>query len=116
MLRLSAATAGAAALAPIPDWSAYAKEPERHKGPVSKTVAIVGGGVAGLAAAYRLQAGRRIAGASNRWGGRMYTQYDLYKGAFCELGDEFVYTDHEDLQNLGKELGVENAEPHHRRR
>jgi monoamine oxidase len=54
--------------------------------------------------------------ASNRWGGRMYTQYDLYKGAFCELGDEFVYTDHEDLQNLGKELGVENAEPHHRRR
>jgi protoporphyrinogen oxidase len=86
---------------------------------VSKTVAIVGGGVAGLTAAYRLQAAGAspvLFEASNRWGGRMYTQYDWYKGTFCELDDEFVYTDHEDLQNLGKELGVENAEPHHRRR
>jgi NADPH-dependent glutamate synthase beta subunit-like oxidoreductase len=80
MLRLSAAAAGAAALAPIPDWSAYAKEPERHKGPVPKTVAIVGGGVAGLTAAYRLQAAGAspvVFEASNRWGGRMYTQYDF---------------------------------------
>ena len=26
---------------------------------------------------------------------------------FCELGGEFVDTDHEDLQKLGAELGVE---------
>ncbi len=50
LLRLSAAAAGAAALSPVLDWSAYAKQ-ERPKGPV----AIVGGGVAGLTAAYRLQ-------------------------------------------------------------
>jgi monoamine oxidase len=45
--------------------------------------------------------------ASNRWGGRMFTQYDFYKGMFCELGGEFVDTDHEDLQKLAKDVGVE---------
>ena len=35
------------------------------------------------------------------------TQYDFYKGMFCELGGEFVDTDHEDLQKLAKEVGVE---------
>ena len=45
--------------------------------------------------------------ASNRWGGRMFTHYDFYKGMFCELGGEFVDTNHEDLQKLGTELGVE---------
>ncbi len=110
LLRLSAAAAGAVALAPMTDWSAYAKKPERHKTPRPKTVAIVGGGVAGLTAAYRLyKAGAApvVFEASNRWGGRMYTQYDFYQGMFCELGGEFVDTDHEDLQQLGKELGVE---------
>src|SRR5512143_1779389 len=51
LLRLSAAAAGAAALLPVTDWSAYAKKPERHKKPKPQTVAIVGGGVAGLTAA-----------------------------------------------------------------
>ena len=110
MLRLSAAAAGAAALVPITDWKAYAKKPKRPKGPVPQSVAIIGGGVAGLTAAYRLQqAGAKpvLFEASNRWGGRMFTQYDFYKGMFCELGGEFVDTDHEDLQKLGAELGVE---------
>src|SRR5580765_4577926 len=104
LLRLSAAAAGAAALSPVLDWSANAKQ--RPKGPV----AIVGGGVAGLTAAYRLQAagGKPIVfEASNRWGGRMFTQYDFYKGMFCELGGELVDTNHEELRALGKELGVE---------
>src|SRR6185437_13725955 len=53
MMQLSAAAAGAAAVTPVLDWSAYAKQ-ERPKGPI----AIIGGGVAGLTAAYRLyQAG-----------------------------------------------------------
>ena len=29
----------------------------------------------------------------------MFTQYDFYKGMFCELGGELVDTNHEDLQN-----------------
>jgi monoamine oxidase len=86
------------------DRSAYAKKP----GPSS--IAIVGGGVAGLTAAYRLQqrgAKPVLFEASNRWGGRMFTQYDFYKGMFCELGGEFVDTGHEDLQKPASEVGVE---------
>ena len=67
--------------------SAYARG--QPKGPI----AIVGGSVAGLTAAYRLhQAGKTpiVFEASNRWGGRMFTRYDCYKGMFCELGGEFV--------------------------
>ncbi len=104
LLRLSAAAAGAAALSPALKWSAYAEE----KG--AQSIAIVGGGVAGLTAAYRLQAAGMkpvVFEASNRWGGRMFTHYDFYKGMFCELGGEFVDTNHEDLQKLGSELGVE---------
>jgi monoamine oxidase len=105
LLRLSAAAAGAVVLSPVLDWNAYAKQ-ERPKGPV----AIIGGGVAGLTAAYRLQAAGAtpiVFEASNRWGGRMFTVYDFYKGMFCELGGEFVDTNHEDLQTLASELGVE---------
>ena len=68
---------------PVLDWRAFAKE----KTPPS--IAIVGGGVAGLTAAYRLQAAGVkpvLFEASSRWGGRMLTVYDFYKGMFCELG------------------------------
>ena len=105
-MQLSAAAAGAAAVTPVLDWSAYAKQ-ERPKGPV----AIIGGGVAGLTAAYRLhEAGGTpiVFEASNRWGGRMLTAYDKpYKGMFCELGGELVDTNHEDLRNLCAEFGIE---------
>ena len=107
LLRLSAAAAGAAALSPVLDWSAFAKD----KAPPS--IAIVGGGVAGLTAAYRLQAvGVKpiLFEASSRWGGRMLTVYDFYKGMFCELGGLFVDTGHEDLKTLAGELGVELQE------
>jgi len=102
LLRLSAAAAGAPALAPVLDRRAYAKKP----GPSS--IAIVGG-VAGLTAA-SFAAARREAGSvrsQQPLGGRMFTQYDFYKGMFCELGGEFVGTGHEDLQNLATEVGVE---------
>jgi monoamine oxidase len=104
LLRLSAAAAGATALSPVFKWSAHAKEE------APRSIAIIGGGVAGLTAAYRLQAAGMkpiVFEASNRWGGRIFTQYDFYKGMFCELGGEFVDTNHEDLQKLGAELGVE---------
>jgi NADPH-dependent 2,4-dienoyl-CoA reductase/sulfur reductase-like enzyme len=74
LLRLSAAAAGAPALAPVLDRRAYAKKP----GPSS--IAIVGGVVAGLTAAYRLQqhgAKPVLFEASNRWGGRMFTPIRL---------------------------------------
>jgi monoamine oxidase len=102
LLRLSAAAAGAAALAPVIDWRAHAKDQ-------LPSVAIIGGGAAGLTAAYRLQAADVkpiVYEASNRWGGRMFTQYDFYRGMFCELGGELVDSNHEDIQNLANELGV----------
>ena len=71
MMRLSAAAAGAAALSPVLDWSAYAKQ-ERPKGPDSDH------------RRRRCRADRRLSPArsrqnpivfeaSNRWGGRMFT-------------------------------------------
>ena len=107
LLRSSAAAAGAAALSPLLDWSAYARG--QPKGPI----AIVGGGVAGLTAAYRLhQAGKTpiVFEASNRWGGRMFTKYDFYKGMFCELGGELVDSNHHDLQGLLDEFGLKTQE------
>jgi monoamine oxidase len=74
-------------------------------------VAIIGGGVAGLTLAYRLQkAGRRatIYEASGRLGGRMFTKRNFNnEGMFCELGGELVDTYHEPLIKLAAEVGVD---------
>jgi monoamine oxidase len=83
-------------------------------------VAILGAGVAGLTAAFRLmQAGAKVEifEASNRVGGRIFTMDgfitpDLNDGKpmFCELGGELVDSNHKDLIELAKELGVEIQE------
>ncbi len=74
-------------------------------------VAIVGGGIAGLTAAYKLmQAGVEVHlyEAQTRFGGRMLTKRDFNKeGMFVELGGELVDSNHTDLIELAKELGVE---------
>lgn len=85
-------------------------------------VAIVGGGVAGLTAAYRLQSkGLKpvVFEGADRWGGRILTVRDFYDGMPAEFGGEFVDTRHEDLQALAQELGLalesryEDAEQRH---
>jgi monoamine oxidase len=77
-------------------------------------VAIIGAGVAGLTAAYRLhQAGIacEIFEGSERIGGRILTKYDFNKDAmFCELGGELVDSNHQDLITLATELGVDIQE------
>ena len=63
-------------------------------------VVVVGGGVAGLAAAVRLaEAGRRVTllEARARLGGRVYTVLDPAEGHPIELGAEFVQGDSADL-------------------
>ena len=77
-------------------------------------VAILGAGLAGLTAAYRLlQAGIpcEIFEGSERTGGRVLTKTDFNKDAmFCELGGELVDTNHADLIALAGELRVEIQE------
>jgi monoamine oxidase len=77
-------------------------------------VAILGAGLAGLTAAYRLlQAGTpcEIFEGSERTGGRVLTKTGFNKDAmFCELGGELVDTNHADLIALAGELRVEIQE------
>lgn len=85
-----------------------------------ETVTILGAGAAGLTAAFRLvRAGAKVElfEGSSRIGGRIFTQDrfippDLNEGQpmFCELGGELVDSNHKDLIELAKELGVEIQE------
>jgi monoamine oxidase len=82
----------------------------RSAGASVRDIGVVGGGAAGLTAAYRLaQAGRRVTlyEASARWGGRMFTRANFNEdGQFCELGGEFVDTGHAAIRALADEFGV----------
>lgn len=89
--------------------SAKAPAPAPRKG-FAGTVAIVGGGTAGLTAAYRLAGtGAKVSlfEAQTRFGGRMLTKRDFNAdGMFCELGGELVDSGHKELIALAEELGV----------
>jgi monoamine oxidase len=79
--------------------------------PFDSSVAILGAGIAGLTAAYRLQTAGvpcEIFEASARTGGRMFSKRNFNAdGMFCELGGELVDSNHEDLIELARDLGVE---------
>ncbi|PLR91148.1 flavin monoamine oxidase family protein [Bacillus sp. T33-2] len=74
-------------------------------------VAIIGGGLAGLTCAYRLQqSGIRseVYEAAQRPGGRCWTKRDAFKdGQHIERGGELIDSNHEDIINLINELGLE---------
>lgn len=87
--------------------------------PASGTVAIVGGGIAGLTALHHLtKAGidTRLYEARNRLGGRMFTQRTA-DGQLFEAGGQLVNSDHEDIRALAHEFGVplidRKSGPHH---
>jgi monoamine oxidase len=77
-------------------------------------IAIVGAGVAGLNAAYKLrQAGltSTVFEGANRIGGRMFTATNLLaEGLTTELGGEFIDSGHDELLNLMKEFGLERLD------
>ena len=92
-----------------------AREAPRTPGkPSGRPVAILGAGIAGLTAAYRLQKAGitcEIFEATQRTGGRMLSKRNFNaEGMFCELGGELVDSNHEDLIKLAGELGVEIQE------
>jgi monoamine oxidase len=107
--------AGSAAIAAIATLDACAPArppvaaPERDEG--GPPVLIIGAGIAGLTAGYRLrQAGIpfRIFEAQNRIGGRMYSLRNFFAdGQVCELGGELIDTNHPRIQALAAELGIE---------
>lgn len=80
----------------------------------SAAVLIVGAGVAGLTAAYRLrQAGVpvQIVEASRRVGGRLVSLTNIPgESGTVELGGEFIDSRHTHIRNLAAELGLEMAD------
>ncbi|WP_394834927.1 FAD-dependent oxidoreductase [Pendulispora rubella] len=74
----------------------------------SEPVVVVGAGLAGLTAAYRLaQRGRRVRvfDANNRVGGRTFTLRNEFDTK-VEMGGEFIDTGHVAIQRLAGELGL----------
>ena len=90
-------------------WPAGCAAP--RTGPNAPRIAIVGGGIAGLNAAYKLKKSGQpatIYEAAKRTGGRIYTVSDLLNpGLTTELGGEWVDSNHEEMLALAEELGLE---------
>lgn len=78
---------------------------------VDTTVVIVGAGLAGLSAAYRLKRhgiGATILEGSNRVGGRCLTARGKFaQGQIVERGGELIDTGHTAIRRLARELGLE---------
>lgn len=74
------------------------------------TVAIVGGGLAGLTCAYRLKnygIAANVYEATSRVGGRCWTRRDYFADQqIAENGGELIDTDHKAIRKLVKELGL----------
>ena len=74
-------------------------------------VIVVGAGIAGLTAAYRLQRAGvhvRVYDGQNRIGGRMLSLRNYFPdGQVVELGGELIDTNHSAIRTLASELGIE---------
>jgi monoamine oxidase len=73
-------------------------------------IAIIGGGLAGLQAAYRLQQAAVYATvyeARGRLGGRILTRrHGVGAGLVTDLGGEFINTEHADMLALAQAFGL----------
>lgn len=95
--------AGAAGLAVSPLAVALKRNPP------AKRVAIIGGGLAGLSCADRLQSKgiqATIYEAGQRLGGRCFSNRTLVPGMACENGGEFLDTGHKQMLGYANEFGL----------
>lgn len=99
--------ASVSAVASFPMLACSAKHPEPSGGP---RIAVVGAGIAGLTAAYRLGQGglrAKVFDSWNRVGGRIFTARNMWADdQLTELGGELIDTDHTVLRGLTEELGL----------
>ena len=120
-LRQSAAASAAAVAvscrapsAPAPSSGGTPPAPAAPQPAGAPRIAIVGAGVAGLNAAYKLQkAGltAKVFEGANRTGGRMFTATDLLgAGLTTELGGEFIDSSHEEMLALMTEFNLERVD------
>lgn len=101
---------GTGALAAVTALNACATAPRPRPSDDDDAVLIIGAGIAGLTAGWRLrQAGVpvRLYEAQSRIGGRMYSLRDHFAdGQVAELGGELIDTGHTNLQRLAGELNL----------
>lgn len=72
-------------------------------------IAIIGAGIAGLNCARLLRnAGvdADVYDAASRLGGRILTDHRTFPGMHCELGGEFINTDHTHMRALARDLDI----------
>ena len=114
-LKTSATTMAAGASASfLSSCSSFERTFSGDKRNLDEEVIILGGGAAGLAAAYTLKKNKipyRLFEASARPGGRVYTlERFSEEGMFAELGAEFFDESHVRLFQICKELNLEVQE------
>ena len=90
--------------------TALAFQPQLHASAAAPRIAIVGAGLAGLTAAYRLkQAGysSTVFEAADRVGGRCWTERGVFNDAqISEHGGELIDQGHTQIRQLAQELGL----------
>jgi monoamine oxidase len=79
-------------------------------GPARPAIAIVGGGLAGLNAAWQLKKqgiDAQVYEGSRRWGGRVLSRTGIVgDDLVCEIGGEFINSDHADMLSLVQDFGL----------
>ncbi|MEZ6015804.1 MAG: NAD(P)/FAD-dependent oxidoreductase [Planctomycetota bacterium] len=87
--------------------------PGRRYGPSTKRVVVVGGGFAGLAAAYELEAAGydvTLVEASSKVGGRVRTTTEFVPGRVVEVGAELIGSNHPTWMTYKDRFGLEMLE------